>query len=83
MHELRGPCAADPGLRREFYCEPGLGGSLFLKLRTLPFVRSLEAAGTDANEVVLLDDERVLQDVGIYRYHHPLENAVDVPGSTR
>lgn len=31
------------------------------------------AAGAD---VVLLDDERVLQDVGIYRYHHPLENAV-------
>jgi hypothetical protein len=25
---------------------------------------------------VVLDDERVLQDVGIYRYHHPLENAV-------
>lgn len=26
--------------------------------------------------VVVLDDERVLQDVGIYRYHHPLENAL-------
>jgi hypothetical protein len=25
--------------------------------------------------VVELDDERILQDVGIYRYHHPLENA--------
>ncbi len=24
---------------------------------------------------VELDDERVLQEVGIYRYHHPLENA--------
>lgn len=24
---------------------------------------------------MLLDDERVLQEVGIYRYHHPLENA--------
>jgi hypothetical protein len=35
----------------------------------------LEAVGTDANETVQLDDERVLQDVGIYRYHHPLENA--------
>jgi hypothetical protein len=34
----------------------------------------LEAAV--AGEVVVLDDERVLQDVGIYRYHHPLENAV-------
>jgi hypothetical protein len=36
----------------------------------------LEAIGTDANEIVQLDDERVLQDVGIYRYHHPLENAL-------
>ena len=36
----------------------------------------LELAGTDANEVVLLDDERVLQEVGIYRYHHPLESAL-------
>ena len=36
----------------------------------------LEAAGDDADEIVILDDERVLQSVGIYRYHHPLENAV-------
>lgn len=28
-----------------------------------------------ASDVVVLDDEQVLQDVGIYRYHHPLENA--------
>lgn len=30
------------------------------------------AAGSD---VVALDDERILQEVGVYRYHHPLENA--------
>jgi len=36
----------------------------------------LESAGADAREIVVLDDERVLQEVGIYRYHHPLENAV-------
>ena len=36
----------------------------------------LETIGTDPVNVVLLDDERVLQNVGIYRYHHPLENAV-------
>jgi hypothetical protein len=36
----------------------------------------LEATASDSMEVVELDDERVLQDVGIYRYHHPLENAV-------
>ena len=28
-----------------------------------------------AADTVELDDERVLQEVGIYRYHHPLENA--------
>ncbi|MDO8186048.1 DUF4041 domain-containing protein [Conexibacter sp. JD483] len=30
-----------------------------------------------AEVTVELDDERVLQDVGIYRYHHPLENAAE------
>lgn len=35
----------------------------------------IEAGGNDADEVVVLDDERVLQSVGIYRYHHPLEDA--------
>jgi len=29
-----------------------------------------------AGDVINLDDEHVLQEVGIYRYHHPLENAV-------
>ncbi|ESQ08670.1 MAG: ATPase [Thiohalocapsa sp. PB-PSB1] len=33
----------------------------------------LEALASD--ETVVLNDERVLQEVGIYRYHHPLENA--------
>ncbi len=28
------------------------------------------------SDVVLLDDERALQAAGVYRYHHPLENAV-------
>jgi hypothetical protein len=36
----------------------------------------LESLGTDSGNVVELNDERVLQDVGIYRYHHPLENAL-------
>jgi len=36
----------------------------------------LEGAGTTPNDVIVLDDERVLQDVGVYRYHHPLENAI-------
>jgi len=36
----------------------------------------LESMAGGAAEVANLDDERVLQDVGIYRYHHPLENAI-------
>lgn len=40
-------------------------------------IASLEAALRDqgSGDVVDLDDQRVLQDVGIYRYHHPLEDA--------
>lgn len=36
----------------------------------------LDAVRSGGDEVVILDDERVLQDVGIYHYHHPLENAL-------
>lgn len=36
----------------------------------------LESIGTDPGKIIVLDDDRVLQDVGIYRYHHPLESAV-------
>ena len=36
----------------------------------------VESLGMGSGNVVELNDERVLQDVGIYRYHHPLENAL-------
>src|SRR6185436_7097912 len=36
----------------------------------------LQVVGADADGVIDLNDQRVLQDVGIYRYRHPLENAV-------
>lgn len=35
----------------------------------------LRAGGTASDVVVPLDDQQVLQAVGIYRYHHPLEAA--------
>lgn len=41
-------------------------------------IAELEAhlqSGKGAADVIELDDQRVLQEVGIYRYHHPLENA--------
>jgi hypothetical protein len=37
---------------------------------------ALRAAGTDdQGDLIELNDQRVLQNVGIYRYHHPLEDA--------
>lgn len=33
------------------------------------------ASLSSGSDIVVLNDERVLQDVGIYRYHHPLEDA--------
>ena len=39
-------------------------------------LRSLLASAASGDDTVILSDERILQDVGIYRYHHPLENAV-------
>ncbi len=47
-----------------------------LEAENLALRASLESIGADPSNVVVLDDERVLQDVGIYRYHHPLENAL-------
>jgi hypothetical protein len=39
-------------------------------------VARLQAAAA-GEATVELDDERILQEVGIYRYHHPLENAAE------
>lgn len=39
-------------------------------------VARLQSEATD-HATVELDDERILQEVGIYRYHHPLENAAE------
>ncbi|MCR6494775.1 DUF4041 domain-containing protein [Cellulomonas sp. P24] len=36
---------------------------------------ALTAARASRGEAIELSDQRVLQDVGIYRYHHPLEDA--------
>lgn len=48
----------------------------FLEAENTVLRTRLESLGTDPGNVVILDDERVLQDAGIYRYHHPLENAL-------
>lgn len=45
-------------------------------LAQIATLKSQLAARDDGN-LIELNDQRVLQDVGIYRYHHPLENASD------
>jgi hypothetical protein len=39
-------------------------------------LRSQLATVATGDQPIVLDDEQVLQEVGIYRYHHPLETAV-------
>ena len=34
-----------------------------------------QIAAAASGVAIVLDDEQILQEVGIYRYHHPLENA--------
>ena len=48
---------------------------LVLEAQNASLRRQLETLASQGS-LVNLDDERVLQDVGVYRYHHPLENAV-------
>ena len=48
----------------------------FLEAENAALRARLAALSTVEGDYVDLNDDRVLQDVGIYRYHHPLENAV-------
>jgi len=61
--------------------EPMMGDTAshlaLLKAENTALRARLDSRGEDIDELVVLDDERVLQSVGIYRYHHPLENAVE------
>ena len=45
-----------------------------LEQRNAELLETLTSAA-DTDDFVILDDDQVLQQVGIYRYHHPLENA--------
>lgn len=47
----------------------------FLETENAALRQRLTEHDASATDYVELDDSRVLQEVGIYRYHHPLENA--------
>lgn len=46
-----------------------------LRARIAELETTLAARQAASADVIELNDQRVLQDVGIYRYHHPLEDA--------
>ncbi len=50
------------------------GRVAFLEAENASLRSQLDAVASPSG-VIVLDDEQILQDVGIYRYHHPLENA--------
>ena len=53
---------------------PAGDAALLARIRELEHALAVAQAG-GAGGVVELSDQQVLQDVGIYRYHHPLEDA--------
>ncbi len=53
---------------------PG-GDTVALLARIAELETALAAARSGSGEGIELSDQRVLQEVGIYRYHHPLEDA--------
>jgi len=46
-----------------------------LRAENLTLRRQVAVQGSSTPQSVQLNDDQVLQDIGIYRYHHPLENA--------
>jgi len=59
------------GAAPDGYDDPG---ALRARIAELEAALARTQTPTDS-DVIDLDDQRVLQDVGIYRYHHPLESA--------
>lgn len=53
----------------------GDAAALLARIRELEHALAVARSGTGGDGVVELNDQQVLQDVGIYRYHHPLEDA--------
>ena len=68
-------CCPGPALRRQLPRPLPRQVAAVLLTRIAELEAALAASRHRHGEVIELDDQRVLQDVGIYRYHHPLENA--------
>ncbi|HKT02045.1 MAG TPA: DUF4041 domain-containing protein [Rugosimonospora sp.] len=65
-----------PAARAVAHGTNATAGTDVLLARIAELEEALARANTGTSTTVIeLDDQRVLQDVGIYRYHHPLEDA--------
>lgn len=69
------PQAADTPPALDFASPTQADELAALRARVAELEAALAAAHTGREDIVELNDQRVLQDVGIYRYHHPLEDA--------
>lgn len=69
-----GPTSSATTQRASVFSEADLSRLTYLETENASLRARLESLA-GSSEHVELDDARVLQDIGIYRYHHPLENA--------
>jgi hypothetical protein len=68
---------AEPEVPAPTVVPPAVDRIAFLEAENEELKRLIEAMTTVGAEAVATNDAAVLQEVGIYRYHHPLENAAD------
>lgn len=77
VSDAHDPAQAAPAV--EFDGDPANAKSppneLFALKAELSRLRAQLANSSSAADTISLDDQKILQDIGIYRYHHPLENA--------
>jgi hypothetical protein len=68
--------AADGPALQETQAAPSESARVaFLEAENAALREQLTTLSNSDSDYVELNDDRILQDVGIYRYHHPLENA--------
>jgi hypothetical protein len=83
-HQVTGAADAPVAAAPEAIASSQIGDSArvaFLEAENAALKERLSALMPVGYSYVELNDDRVLQDVGIYRYHHPLENAAQFRGS--
>ena len=71
------PAVGVPDMPAPAAASPVVDRIAFLEAENEELRRRIEVMTAGAAEAVATDDAAILQDVGVYRYHHPLENAAN------